>query len=620
MSRLGALSLTCALVAVGCTTETRTFVSGSSEALPPPGDVTCGPGSMSSLDGSSCRPVGTTEIPEGFEAAPEGWGFRAIRPSKACAGATRATLGDTSCVPIDDCDAPFPPPGATKVVRPGDVESLEEAIQYAAENSVIAIDRGTYAYAATKGMITRPGVRVVGRCAKDTIIKGTGSNAAFGLPRGKLTLEGLTLRDFTIAVVASGPTADVEIEHVLFEGNGLAVDTSARAHASIFQSAVDPGGRLAVSRDPIRGVVAKGGSKIDVAEGDFRDLDRAFTSMETGSEVTVKRSIAASRAITDSIMVLSGINGAMTIEESAVVTERCALLNVGQSRRYNKNTTDDASLVIRRSEINHAGPYVEASMMGVLGGARLEIEGSTLRHTAAQGMTVFEERSSATLRSSVIAPHATARKGMHAITALLGARVTLEGSAVVAPQGIGIAAVEPGTILSLDQSLVAGTLVGPSGGATRAFAVVVMKDAIAKLHDSVLADNEQQGLVVAHAATVDAERLVVERTRMSRDGALGDGILLIDEGRLVMTGSSMRRNDSHALIVMRAGGFIESSRFDLNGAGINVWESQLRREGNGENLGARELLLLGNTFHATGAEVTEGEIDVVLPAAAIEPP
>ncbi|MEJ7710593.1 MAG: hypothetical protein WKF84_12165 [Pyrinomonadaceae bacterium] len=106
-------------------------------------------------------------------------------------------------------------------------------------------------------MLARPDVRVVGRCARDVIIEGTGKNAAFAIPRGTFTLEGVTLRNFQFGVQLSGAVTRADVRHVLFDGNGLAISARAGARATMWKSAVDAGSRAQVSGDPIRAVVAE---------------------------------------------------------------------------------------------------------------------------------------------------------------------------------------------------------------------------------------------------------------------------------------------------------------------------------------------------------------------------
>ena len=621
--RIGLLAFAASLtLALACSS------GGASVAAPdaPPAGtvaerVVCTPGTMATVAGTSCAPVGPTSIPKGFQAAAGGWGFHGTRPSKTCTGATRAVIGESACVPLDDCDAPFPPAGAQLVTEKG-AQTLAAAMEAAAPGSVLAVDRGTYALTEHAGRLVQPGVRIVGRCARDVILQGDGTNAAIGISRGEITLESVTLRGFEVAVALSGATASLTATHVLFEGNGLAVDAQSNARATLTQTVVDAVGRKQVSADPIRAVVAQHGAKVEVRESDVRGPTRAFTAFDKGSEVVVRRTIATSRDVGDDIFLLAMVGGALSIEESVVAVEQGTLLNVGQSRRYSKSATDDAALRIHASEIDQSGAYNDAGALGVMGGATLTIEESTITHLSAVGLTAFEAGSRARLVSSALVAHAFKGKQLFGINALQGGHVDLEGTAVVSARGAGIATFDEGTALTMTRSLVTGSgrAASPTGVAPTSFAVIVMKNSRATLTDSAISDNEEAGLVVGNEATVDAQGLVVDGTLASAEGALGEGIYVSDDGRLSMVGSAICKNAWLGLIVMRASGTVSGSRFEDNAGGaVNVWETAISRPATPVAPVGRELVLSDVTFRASTPEVQEGLVDVVLPPDAAEP-
>ena len=175
--------------------------------------------------------------------------------------------------------------------------------------------------------------------------------------------------------------------------------------------------------------------------------------------------------------------------------------------------------------------------------------------------------------------------------------------------------------LTLEGSLVTGTYPGVasvgSDGAS-AIGIVVAKDATAVLRDSVLFANEQVALSLGYAARVDADGLVVDDTRTSADGSLGEGIIAMDDAKLFLHGGVVRRSAHLAIDILRAGGLIESSSFEHNAGGaINVWESTFEKgtAAPGEP-GDRALLLVGNTFKETGEEVQQGDVRFTLPKSA----
>lgn len=605
-----------------CSSTETTVVSQQGPAAPPALGSACGPQTRATVDGTACTPVGPTSIPVGFEAAADGWGFRAIRPAAACVGATRAVLGQTTCVPLDDCNAPFPPAGATSVVTANGTSTLSDTIQYAPAGSVIAVDRGTYVYSAHAGMLARPDIRIVGRCASDVIIQGDGTNAAFGLPRGHLTVEGVTLRNFAIAVALSGATASMDLRHVYFEGNGLAISAEVGSQVTLSQSAVDGVGRAKVSSDPIRAVVAQKGAKVDVIESDVRDPTRAFTAFDQGTVVNVRRTIATSRLTSDDIFVLAMVGGAITIDESLVATERTSLLNAGQSRRYSMVANDPAVVKIHGSELAQVGAYISGTTLGVAGGATLAIEESTVRYSATLGLSAYEAGSRATLHDTVWVAEDVKGQQTYGISVIQGARLDLDGTAVVGSRGLGIAGADEGTVLSFAGSLVTRTTPAASdtSGSPLSIGVLVMKNAHATFTDSAIAGNEQTGLVLANEALVDAEGLVVDDTTTDASGALGEGIYVSDDAKLTMRASAVRRNAWIGLVMMRASGAVDRTRFQDNAGGaVDVWETTVSRPATATDPSTRELVLTEVTFPGSMPEVQEGSVSVQLPTGALAP-
>lgn len=73
-------------------------------------------------------------------------------PAVACTGATRERLGDAACVPVGDCNAPFPPAGALLVdddftaaqIDATHFRSVGAALAAAPAGGVVAVDAGRY--------------------------------------------------------------------------------------------------------------------------------------------------------------------------------------------------------------------------------------------------------------------------------------------------------------------------------------------------------------------------------------------------------------------------------------------------------------------------------------------
>ena len=152
-------------------------------------------------------------------------------------------------------------------------------------------------------------------------------------------------------------------------------------------------------------------------------------------------------------------------------------------------------------------------------------------------------------------------------------------------------------------------------------------ESVFELFAQLVAQEKQTIVVVTHDPRLAArtqrivrlkDGLVVDDTRTSADGSLGEGIIAMDDAKLFLHGGVVRRSAHLAIDILRAGGLIESSSFEHNAGGaINVWESTFEKStaAPGEP-GERALLLVGNTFKETGEEVQQGDVRFTLPKSA----
>ncbi|MDP3236310.1 MAG: right-handed parallel beta-helix repeat-containing protein [Myxococcales bacterium] len=171
---------------------------------------------QAAFPGEGCSALGWSVCPAGF--TPTATSCEPVLPSAACTGATRAALGQTNCVPVGDCSAPFPPPAATVFVdADGGVDAthfrtIAAALSAAPAGATIAIADGRYAESLKP---TRP-VKLVGRCPSRVSLVG---NPGIELIRTRdVELESLTVRDSILAArLELG--ASLRLRHVVLEDN-----------------------------------------------------------------------------------------------------------------------------------------------------------------------------------------------------------------------------------------------------------------------------------------------------------------------------------------------------------------------------------------------------------------
>ncbi|MFU8829267.1 MAG: hypothetical protein ACNA8P_07515, partial [Phycisphaerales bacterium] len=97
-----------------------------------------------------------------------------------------ARLGSTSCTPIGDCGAPFPPADATAIVdasltvddpAEGRYATIQAAIAASRDGDIIAISPGTY----DESLVIRRALTIIGACPEEVSIRGRGNDTGISV-------------------------------------------------------------------------------------------------------------------------------------------------------------------------------------------------------------------------------------------------------------------------------------------------------------------------------------------------------------------------------------------------------------------------------------------------------
>jgi len=598
--------LTIAAILFGCSTNTvvRSDAPGSARAGALPEPPLCGAGARPTL-GGTCEPLGPHAPGAGFTAAGDGWGHVATKPPAICAGATSARLGSKDCAPLDDCTKAFPPAGAI-VLHDGD-DIIAAARATGGKKATIALDRGTYASFGVSGT----NLTLIGRCARDVIIRGTGQGTGVGaLNGGTLDVESVTITGFDYGADLDG--AEGRFAHVVFSANGAGLRASHGSTVSISESVLEGDGRGGT--DPIRAALAMTGSTIKADAVDVRGVTRAFTAFDGGSLVDVKRSIAvASPTATEDFLLLAMMKGAIHVHDSYLATSREALAQAGQAPRF--DGAGPAEVLVEGSVVEQKGTEgSDLVLLDVTGGGTLTMKGTTVRSQALVAANVSNARSRFIAEDSVVVMDGKGlpkRTVLDALHVLGGASAQLTHSAVVGAQGIGIGVFDESSMLSLDGSLLTRTTPASSSTSTTAFGLLIVKNAIATIRDSSLTANEGIALSVGFAAKVEVDDALVDDTRMA-GGILGEGVVVMTDGELAMQSSMIRGSAAVGLVMLAAKGNLREVRVVDTPVGVNIWEMTVVRSGEAPE--DRQLLMYGVTFDRTETPLQEGKLAVSLPA------
>ena len=336
----------------------------TSSATPSAVPRTCEAGTMPSLASGTCEPVGPT-CAAGFEASESGWGCSPVLPTAACTGATRAVLGETSCVPVDDCAAAFPPKNAAAVVH--DDASLKSALASVGDGSTIALDSGTY------GGIEVPAdfrtLHLVGRCADKVKIKGGATGrGVYVTSIVKVSLESMTIEGFEGGIVAAWG-ADVTASKIVVRDARLGLSAGGDAAKLSVKDSVVEMTRPAPAGTPGNAVSAQKTGAVTLESSDVRGYDTFVSAYEAGTKVVARRSVftyAGSVTNTSKVMALASCD--ITFEESALRFRSGRFAFVARDLPGIAATTTSAggNLHFKSSTVTHAGAELDGDRKSVV--------------------------------------------------------------------------------------------------------------------------------------------------------------------------------------------------------------------------------------------------------------
>jgi hypothetical protein len=550
----------------------------------------CPSGSMPRVGQDTCVTVGWSDCPQGFTAAPSGFGCVEVLPPAACSGPTRATLGLTSCQPVGDCGAPFPPPAATLFVAPSGptdathFTSINDALRAAPAGATIAVAAGTY----TESLAFPKPVTLVGRCAahvkldvldnaytgldgsgtKGVVVSGlTVTRATFGAQvfgGGELTLRDVVLdSNLALGFISSGTGSSLTLERCVVrgtrqktantgwggvaEGGGFATvrQTEVSGNTQVGLVARDQNSHLVVEASSVtatneapagsmgRGLIAQGGALLEVREcAVVGNHDLGLFVAEEGSTANLTRSVIRATAPKST----TGLGGrGLGVQEGGQVI----LDSVSISGNHEAGVTLSS---------------LPTSPQSVLTAIDAVIEGTLPSATATGG-----------------APNVQPQYGGWGLVLQRAGRATLTGCALVGNTELGVMGSDPGTLLSLSATLVSGTQENRDGAYGRGLALQL--GAQTQLDGCALVDNVEVGVDLdgTGGSTARLDGTLVRHTLAStKSGVTGNGVIARYGARLDVNGSVIDLNPGPALTFDASAGTIARSRLSDNGVGLHA--------------------------------------------------
>ncbi len=514
---------------------------------------------MPLLGDASCVPVGIATCAKGFTRDARGWGCVPV-VAKACAGATRAKLGESSCVDVGDCNAAFPPAGATHFVGPlvtvdaTHFRTIAAALAAAPAGAVIAVDDGTYA----ESLVLKKPVTLAGRCAARVHIEGSGVGIS---AKADVGVSGVSLAGFTPALSVDAGTTTVR--DAVFEDNT--------------QSAIDvgPGASVDVAASVIRGTKQKAdrqGYGVIFLSGTvaIRDSElSANTSAEVagggaGGELTLE-DVVLRKTTPDA----NGSGTSLLLDQGGHA--RLVRVAAADATRFGLHAETGAELELEdvTVERTRAGRF-KAGMGLAVSGGRVHARRLTLLENEGIGLAANRPDTDVVLEDSVVAhqrlaPTKNLGTGVYQFSQ---STVKLVRSAVVGNRSAGLECWTEGTTASLERSLVADTLGIASGEYGDG---LVVSGGRVEAAASAFVGNRQAGLYAAIGGSLSLKGSVVRGTLAETfEGRLGNAVMALDAGAVSIDGSLLEGSASGGLVVDNSRVLVSRSTLRKNTVGVHA--------------------------------------------------
>jgi hypothetical protein len=601
--------------------EGETATADGCEIARPAG--ACPAGTREALGSEACTPVGVAACGPGFEAHPSGWGCLPVIAEVACTGATREILGQAGCAPIGDCDAAFPPAGATHTVDAAlpdaavdatHFNSLAAALAAAPPGSTIAVERGLYA----ESVDVTQDVAIVGRCAASVVIEGAEGEPVVKVTGGEVSLRGLTLAGGTRGLRAEG-LARVKLADALLEDNRTS-GIDAFDGAEIDGERVVVRGTFEAARGQLVNGVLADAARVRLVETVVAGAADAAIGTTGGGRVRLERTIVRGPVPrTDGVggLGVRAFEGArVEMMESAVIGARGVAILAGSPK---------TAIVVERSTI--AGTRLDdrpgletGTAISIQSGASLTFKGATVADSPGAGIAVRKGMASAAIERSVvvnITGDAIVGSGV-GVFASESSRVSVIDSAIVLSTFSGVTVDLKDAELTMRRSLVADTRAARGGGKVPAdsggYSLLVNRGGAATVHESTLVDARDLGAVAgAEGSILRLERTLVARTSADSEGRFGHGLLSLLGGRVFTDGVVVAENAGAGLLFDRGGGIIRKTAVLGNEIGIHVQEGAELIEGDPDDEATHPLDVWVSTdtrFVGNASRVGSGQLAV----------
>jgi hypothetical protein len=527
--------------------------------------------------------VGTTSCAPGFARDASGWGCAAVLPSSACTGATRPKLGETTCVPVGDCAAAFPPAGAILVdptLAPAAIDAthvltIADALAVATTGATIALADGTHTAAP---FTVGKSLTIVGRCPASTHLVAAQPPAATGVSiTANATLRGLTLEGFTQALLVSG-SVTLDAEDLVIE--------NARSRALYALR----GAKVTMRRSVVRGTapIGKSDQTLAVLVG-----TSATVALEDSA---ILASLDGALAVTDNVNTSASLTrtviqdtkpradgkggGAVRVFQGArlAITESAILDSTGIAvLALRREPATPPQVTISRSVIARTVPSAETgtaigTAVNAAYDAVVTLDETTIADSQGLGLYAAEKAKLTLTKSVVVRVTRTPDLYSQGASALRGATLDLSDSAVVKVGGSGVGGWSGGHV-TMTRSLVRDIGGDVAQTFTLGQGLSALEASTIDATDSAIVDALELGVTASKAGSaVRLEGVLITRTDAAPTARFGHGMLAMDSATIALARSIVERQAGVGLFYASGGGFASGSLVRNNAIGVHAQE------------------------------------------------
>lgn len=556
-------------------------IEGEAGCTPVLAREACAPGTRAAIGSASCVPVGATACAPGFARDPSGWGCDAVISKAACAtgSGTRERLGMTGCVPVSDCNAAFPPAGATLFVdaafADGQLDtthfrSIADAVAAAPSGATIAVESGTYVEKVT---LKHRKVSIVGRCAEKVLMKQVDGVIGSGIEintNDDALLKNLTLRGYNAGVSVLGGAA--KLDSVIIEDGLLAGVVAGNPGTEVhLTNVVVRGMQVRADNNQAFGAFASAGATMVIEDSVLSGNEFVNVGL-TRADTTVRLSRSIVRdgkpfgpQPSFGMGVYAAEGAAVTIEETAIVDNTNAGLNVFTSKNGASSATMKRS-VIRRTKRDTG--LKQSRGLEITGGT-LVVEGSTIGGSSELELIVSTGANAQISDTTLLGAAPTGPTERGALGLVTDSSVAKARSLAIVSPRAGVELQGNGK-LTMDASLVSATRTAPTyyeDGHWIGIGMLVESKASLVLSSSTIQDVHTIGVLVTGNA--DVQSTLVRGTRAGNDGFGGRGLCIQNGGAATVSRSAFIDNIESGVIVQLGGAKLSMTGSTVKDTGLD---------------------------------------------------